>query len=158
MTTTWLVIADSARARILSYSSGNELQEVAELLHPASRSHEREMVTDRGGRVFDRQGPGRHAMSENVSPKQHEAWKLCNELAAELDTARAKNLFDRLVLVAAPSFLGGLRKALPAPTLRTVVCELDQDLVKFDVNQIREHLPPDALDYSESSKHRHQGG
>ena len=82
-----------------------------ELLHPESRAHQRELTTDRPGRAFDSKGPGRHAVSGgSVSPKEHEASKLCSELADEIETARVQGRFDRLVLVATPSFLGELRK------------------------------------------------
>jgi hypothetical protein len=82
MTNTWIVVADSARARIFKpVRQGRALEQVDELLHPASRSHERQLTTDRPGRSFDSEGPGRHAMSESVSPKEHEAWKLSKKLA-----------------------------------------------------------------------------
>jgi protein required for attachment to host cells len=84
-------------------------------------------------------------MSESVSPKEHEAWKLCKELADEIETARVQERFDRLVLVAAPSFLGELRKTLSDPTARLVVAELDKNLAQMDTQDILQHLPAGLL-------------
>lgn len=141
MTTTWIVVADSANARILQPSdNGRELQEIKTLVHPASRAHERELTTDRPGRSFDRFGPGRHAMSEIVSPKQHEAWKLCKALAETIETARSRGEFDRLILVADPPFLGALRKTLSAPTRRLVSHEVDKNIADMEARDIWKRL------------------
>jgi len=84
MAETWIVVADSARARIFEPAKqGRALNLVQEFLHPTSRAHEREIAPDHPlGRTFDIEGPGRHALSQSVSPKEHEAWKLCKHLAA----------------------------------------------------------------------------
>lgn len=138
---TWVIVADSSRARVLQLAKkGRELQEIKTLVHPESRSHERELTTDRPGRSFDRMGPGRHAMSETVSPKQHEAWKLCKELAGEIETARSRSEFDRLVLVAAPPFLGALRKTLSDTTLRLTTHEVGKNMAEMPARDILRRL------------------
>ena len=143
----WIVVADSARARIFApvVRHGLDLEQVTEILHPESRSHTRALTTDRPGRTFDSEGPGRHGMSESVSPKEHEAWKLCKELADEIETARAQERFDRLVLVAAPAFLGELRKTLSDQSARLVVSELDKNLAQMNTQDILKHLPAEVL-------------
>lgn len=150
MAKTWIVVSDSARARIFAASStGNgqekRLEKIQERVHASSRSHERELASDARGRAFDSEGPGRHAMSEKVSPKEHEAWKLCKELADEIERSRAKGEFDRLVLVAAPAFLGELRKKLSEPTRRCVVKEVDKDLAGMSPADISRHVSGDFL-------------
>jgi len=145
MPRTWVVVADSARAEIFNVAEdGATLRRLKELSHPLARLHERDIVADAPGRVLDREGIGRHAMSESVSPKEHEAWKLCNEVADEIETARAQGRFNRLVIVAAPAFLGGLRKRLSAPTARLVAGEINKDLSGLPPDEIRAHLP-DAM-------------
>lgn len=149
MPATWVVVADSARARIFTVDTEDQrapLKQVKELLHPESRSHERDLTTDANGRTFDSEGPGRHAMSENVSPKKHEAWKLCRDLADDIEKARAQSRFNRLVLIAAPAFLGQLRKTLSPATARMVIREIDKDLAHMDESGIGNHLPSDVLD------------
>jgi len=150
MTATWIAVADSTRARIFKpVNKGQALEPVQELHHPGSRAHERELTTDRPGRTFDSKGPGRHALSESVSPKEHEAWKLCKALAGEIESARAQGTFDRLFLVAGPSCLGELRKMLSEPTARCIVNTLDKNLAHMDEQEIIQHLPAAALSHEE---------
>lgn len=50
MAGTWVVVADIARARIFTpVRKGQSLEQVKELLHPESRTHEWELATDRPG-------------------------------------------------------------------------------------------------------------
>lgn len=143
MAGTWIVVADSARARIFTpIRQGQALELVHERLHPGSRAHERELTTDRPGRTFDSEGPGRHAMSETVSPKEHEAWKLCHQLVEDIETARAQGRFDRLVLVAGPSFLGQLRKTLSDPAARLIANTVNKNLAQMEPPDILRHLAP----------------
>lgn len=142
MAGSWIIVADSSRARIFwPVQQGRALDQVAEFLNPAARAHERDLTTDRPGRTFDSEGPGRHAMSENVSPKQHEAWKLCKELADFIETARAQGRFDRLILVAGPALLGELRKTLSDHTSRLIVDTQDKNLSDMTAEEILKHLP-----------------
>jgi len=143
---TWVVVADSARARIFKPADqGKVLQLVKEYQNPAAQVHERDLATDRPGRTFERNGPGRHAMSESMSPKEHEAWKLSKHLTDEIESARMLALFDRLVIVAAPAFLGQLRKMLTPSAALLVVHELDKNLAQMEPREILTHLPEAAL-------------
>jgi protein required for attachment to host cells len=150
--TTWIAVADSTRAKIFTPAEkGQALEQVQELHHAGSRTHERELITDRPGRTFDSNGPGRHALSESVSPREHEAWKLCKELADEIESARAQGKFDRLFLVAGPSLLGELKKRLSEPTARLVVSTLDKNLAQLNEQELIQHLPPEALQQEKDS-------
>lgn len=152
MTATWILVADSVRARIFTpIKQGQALEQVQEWQHPSSRVHEHDLTTDKPGRTFDSQGPGRHAMSESVSPKDHEAWKLCKQVSDEIETARAQGRFDRLVLVAAPSFLGELRKTLSEQSMRLVQGALDKNLSKMDAHQLIKHLPASVLQHGSTA-------
>lgn len=143
---TWIVVADSARARIFE-SSGktDDLRLAKDLEHPASQAHERDLITDRPGRTFDSNGPGRHAMSESVSPKEHESAKFCKTLSDAIEHARNEQAFDRLVIVAAPAFLGQLRKMLSASAAQLVTLEIDKNLAQMDEQDILAHLPTGLL-------------
>jgi hypothetical protein len=72
MATKWVVVAESSR--VLAFQqAGLAMEELEGLMHPASRAHERDLISDRPGRSFDSFGSGRHAMEEEVSLKQREA-------------------------------------------------------------------------------------
>lgn len=152
MASTWIAVADSTRARIFKpVKKGHALEQVQELYHAGSRAHGRELITDKPGRTFDSEGPGRHALSESVSPREHEAWKLCKELADTIETARAQGRFDKLILMAGPSLLGELRKMLSEPTARLVVSTLDKNPAHMDEQEILRHLPAGALQHENAS-------
>ena len=50
--------------------------------------------------------------------------------------------FDRLVLMAGPSFLGLLRAALSKPLRASLVAEVPKDLVHQGEDALRSHLTP----------------
>ena len=105
MATTWVIVADSARARVLEAESANgPLTEVDALVHPASRLHPQKITSDLPGRSFDRGGQGRHAMESQVDPRRHEQVRFATELAHYLGTARTEGRFERLVIIAGPAF------------------------------------------------------
>ncbi len=142
MKPTWVVVADSTRARILLADNAiGPLREIETLVHPESRLHEQELTTDLPGRTFDSGGQGRHAMSQPVDPKHQERIEFAKELAHHLDDARRRGELRQLIVVASPQVLGELRKALPPETARLVTYELDKNLAQMTVDEIRRHLP-----------------
>jgi protein required for attachment to host cells len=138
----WILVADSARARIFSVESATApLKPVEQLVHPESRLHDRDINADRPGRSFDSFGAGRHATGSEVSPKEQESMRFAKTVADRLNQGRVENRFRRLTIVADPRFLGQLRDCI-APEVAKLVCsEIDKDLSKADDAAIREHLP-----------------
>lgn len=145
MTNTWIIVADSAHARIFQAPpGGKKIEEIKTLVNPRSRVHERAITTDKPGRSFDRMGPGRHAMSDNGDVKEHEAAKLCKTLADAIEVARANGQFECLILVAAPHFLGTLRKTLSPPAMRCVAKQIDKHMTDLEANDIQRRLQADG--------------
>jgi len=142
MQKTWVLVADSARARFFSVKTPKgPLTELEDYVHPASRAHERDLVPDRPGRVRSHSTSQRHTLTPPTSAKDQEALDFAREIAARADTARLQGDFERLVLVAAPDFLGTLRKKLPAPTAKLVDRTIDKNLTQLSAAEIRRHLP-----------------
>jgi len=142
MKPTWILVADSSRARIFTTdSSTSPLQEIETLAHPESREHEQEMTSDLPGKHQNDTGIGAHGFQDEIEPKQQEMIRFANALANHLDEARKQNRFKQLLIVAAPSFLGLLRKELPEPTQKLVAFELDKNLTQHGPEDIRKHLP-----------------
>ncbi|MCK4704818.1 MAG: host attachment protein [Gammaproteobacteria bacterium] len=142
MNSTWLVVADSSRARVFTMESRRSpIHEIESIVHEQSRLHERDMTSDLPGRANGRMGAGGHAYQDEISPKAQESINFAREVANELDEARKSNKFKQLVLVAAPAFLGDLRHQLNAQTQKLVCFELAKNLSQLEAVDIRKHLP-----------------
>lgn len=140
----WVVVADSSRARIFQADSavGGSLQELDSLAHPEARLHAHELTSDLPGRAFDSSGQGgRHAMEQNLDPKENEALKFARQIADYLETAHTESKFTQLVLAAAPKFLGYLRHNLSTQVTGLVSQAIDKNLVQHTPANIRRHLP-----------------
>jgi protein required for attachment to host cells len=142
MTRTWVVVADSAVARVFVVpGNGEPMRELETFAHPEARLAVRELTSDLPGRAFDSVGGGRHGMQSKVGPKEQEAISFARFVADRIESGRTGHEYERLVLVAAPAFLGHLRAALDTDTRRLVAGELDHDYVKMGPADIRKHLP-----------------
>ena len=71
MKTTWVLVTDSSKARILATENPKEsLLELEVLDHPQGRQHAQELTTDLPGKAMDSSGKGRHAMGNTTEPKR----------------------------------------------------------------------------------------
>jgi len=142
MASTWVVVADRSAARIFKAATPTGgLDELESLVHPEGRMRAQDLTSDLPGRAFDSKGKGRHAMESEVGPRAHEAIAFARELAGRMAAARSRGEIERLVLVAAPEFLGLLREALGGGTRRLVEAEFALNLVKMTPAAIRSRLP-----------------
>ena len=141
----WIVVADAARARILSCTGRacQGLADVEALAHTESRFQNQDLVSDRPGRGWaSASGDGRHAFEEPTDPAQHERDRFARIVAERLKTAHYQGTFKHLVLVAAPSFLGALRDVLDRQVQQVVCAEVAKNVVKVDdPGTLRGYLP-----------------
>ncbi|WKE67006.1 host attachment protein [Gallaecimonas kandeliae] len=139
---TWVVVADSATARIFDVSDKGELQELETLAHPSSRLREKEISSDRSGMVRSHGGNAVYSVDADPHGRDHEAEVFAKEIGDKLESFRQGKAYGRLLLVAAPRFLGQLRSALSPATSALVSLSLDKELTRLLPGQIAEHLPP----------------
>lgn len=141
MTRVWVVAADNRRAKILETDTlMGSLTEIEDLVHPVARAHGRDLTSDRPGRSFDSRGQGRHAMEPETDVKRHEAEVFAKQVAERIELARSQGKFDQLVLIAAPQFLGLLRKSLSATTDGLVAKVVDKSVADLNATAIRKYL------------------
>lgn len=137
---TWVLVADGARARILSATGwGSGLAAVGETIE-GDRRPSREQGVERPGRVHDRSGPGRHAMEPKVDWHEFGKQQFAKQMAAHLNRAAQSKAFDRLVIVAPPKALGDLRAALDKRTSDLILAELAKDLTNVAEHDLAKHL------------------
>ena len=141
MCATCVVVAESSRARVFEMINPHTpLKELADMVHPQSRIHEQKLTSDRPGRTFDRHGQGHHAMEQEVGAKAQEVIVFAHQVAEYLRTNCGKKAYEKIIIIAAPEFLGQLRKKLDVETKERVVREIDKNIVQQDEAEIRKHL------------------
>jgi protein required for attachment to host cells len=144
MTTTWVVVAHQAGARIMEHRSGfgRNLTFVSETRNPDGRKRNREIDSDRAGETFTaaRGMTGRRAMHHEQTAHERVADNFARELADQIDRGRMEHRFEELILVAEPHFLGRLRHALTAPSLHKVKAAVTKDLAGVSWNDVAGHI------------------
>jgi len=149
-----IVVANQYEARFYDAAGPKApLRAAGRLLNPDARLHDRDLKSDRPGRVFApaSAGPGRrgaavhHAVGGKQRPQRQVAVAFARRVAAELAAAKKRREFDRLVLIVAPMFLGILRTALPKSLRSAVAAEVAKDLPRQTKKEIRAHVPLPAL-------------
>lgn len=123
-----VVIADVAQARILHFFRDEKrLVECSTLINKEGTTPERDLTTDTAGRAFDRVGAGRHAIHD-ADARLHGAQAFAKQVAKEMDRQCETGRVSRIIIAAAPKFLGLLRKALSRHCQRLVVATINKEL------------------------------
>jgi protein required for attachment to host cells len=136
----FVVVADSARARILRRSGQRltpQLLELERMECPDAHRHPRELTTDLTGRVNSgaslrgHYGPritARHGVNSDYDPRAAEVQRFARQLALRLERLARSERIERLVVIAEPRFLGLLREALSEPLRHVITREVPRNL------------------------------
>jgi protein required for attachment to host cells len=148
--TTWIIAADSSRARVLQVADReHKLVEIEDLLNPQARLQDRDLQTDGEPRFNGHGGVGRPGSSPTGGPGsdretkgavEHSVEVFAREIGQYLEKARNQHRFDRLHLVAPPKFLGALRKELGKEVEKLVEQEVPKDLSWFNTRELERYL------------------
>jgi protein required for attachment to host cells len=140
MATTWIVAADSSRARILQVTDPERLVEIEALTNPEGRLQNREINSDASGRFAGPDRPGGHSSGDEDHTVDHYNELFAKRVADYLDKARSDQRYERLVLVAAPKMLGQLRHELDKEVKKLVLDEVPKDLSWFNAREIERYF------------------
>ena len=140
MKTTWIVAADSSRARVLQVADRERLVEVESLTNPEGRLQNREINTDAKGRFAGPDRPGGHSSDDEERTVDHYNELFAKRVGDYLDKARTDQRYEQLVLVAPPKFLGALRKELGKEVEKLVEQEVPKDLSWFNTRELERYL------------------
>lgn len=134
--TTYIVVADAARARIFTREALTLTEE--SLVHAEGRLHEGDLVTDRpGADVHESSSTSARSSGEEGAASKHENELFAKQVASHLYNARVDNSLEKLIVVAPPKFLGLLRDKLDGPTQKLVIHTLSKDLSKASLTDIQ---------------------
>jgi len=131
----WILVANQSEARLLEYRGPHEeMKLLREIPHPQGRLKEQDLVSDRPGKEQRGSMKATHTYDPPVSAEEHETEVFAKHLADFLEKERAQNDFDNLALVAAPRFLGILRKSFSKSLDQKVSRAIPKDLPSTWVN------------------------
>ncbi|MDX1498602.1 MAG: host attachment protein [Woeseiaceae bacterium] len=140
---TWICACSASIARCWrSTARYGQWTLVAEIRDEVASRAERELVSDRPGRAFDRAGHGRHAMEPRTSARTQEKRRFAHRVAQAIDRAVGTGAASRIVLLAGPKFLGLLRDELGPEARAAVVFEAAKNLTALDAAAIRHYFTP----------------
>ena len=149
-----IVVANQGEAAFYDLVSRVDALHFKERLSdPLAHLHDRDFKSDRPGRVFDhaplaghrRGATAHHSTGGERRPRKHEAGVFARLIAEHLEQARRAGEFDRLVVMAAPAFLGLLRKVMADAVRTCIVGEVTKDLAHEPPDAIRAHVPQEAF-------------
>ena len=141
MHTVRVVVADESQARFFdAVGTSAKLKNVGTLGDPAARKQEHDLVSDRPGSAVG-SGGGHYGLTEKRSHQRMEVESFARLIVEKLEADSRAREFDEVAIIAAPRFLGTLRKALPPALRKLVKHEIHHDLVHRPESEIRAHLP-----------------
>lgn len=128
MSAYWVVVANASRVRIFEADANDSaMREIVDMANPASRLHESELISDHGG----------HGNYHEDAARQHQTEIFAHEVCDRLEHGRLDGSYRKLYLVAAPQFLGLLRKHMERPLHDVVQTEISKDLTTAEPARIR---------------------
>lgn len=140
MSNTWIVVADASRARFFTADKpAGPLNEFETLNNPEGRLHEGDLVTDRAGRGNN--GAARHGYNNPKDVKASTADRFAAEVCKHLEKGRNNHAFNKLYVMASPTFLGLMRKHQSDALRQLVADEKATDVTIQPPDKIRSHLP-----------------
>ncbi len=135
----WYVVADGARARIVTIVDGKVIAPLGEQFVGVNLKS-REINANRPGRGHESRGVVRHAKEAPTDPHRKAKADFVHDVADVLEHELSLHRYGELVLVAAPQTLGDLRSVLSETVRKTIVAEIDKDITHVPDHELGERL------------------
>jgi protein required for attachment to host cells len=133
----WIIVANESVAEFYAFDTDSRsLAKTFEIHNDTARTKTADLISDRAGRSFDSFGRGRHALSGEVSPRESAALRFVGVIVDWIVKANQQGRVANYALVAAPHFLGHLRKALRRTAIGDPYVTIDKDVVGHDIQKI----------------------
>ena len=135
----WIVAADSACARIFQGESlRGTWEEVEDLADPLVRHPTDDPPTGKPGLTTGVHGT--HRLQPKHSPREAADLAFARIVCDRVRRALDSNRIDAFCLVASPHFLGLLRQSMGEHLHKALLRDVDKDLTRHPVAEIRQHL------------------
>lgn len=143
MSNTWILVADTARARLFENSHRDDpLRPLGDFINPEARMPGRRSTHDHPPTVHESVGPARHSIEPHTTLRDRQRISFARELVDKLEQGRVSRRYDRLVLVAPPKFLGVLHQLIQEPLRQCIVGESARDITARSCTTIHERIAP----------------
>lgn len=145
---TWVAVVNRSEARLFEMNEKKGVPDknlilLKKLENPKGRLRNREINADRPGTFPSRFAFSRTNLVKKQSPTEHVAETFAKSISEELEKGQNDHLFDQLILVGEPSFLGKVKAALSKKTTNSVRSTLHKDLVNVPDHQIHTYIWPE---------------
>lgn len=141
MDTLWILNADETRGRIFTTNEFiGKLEEHIDLIHPEARLKEHALSHHTIGREKSNEITKGHGLNQKGALKEHHAEVFAKKVAQTIINADNQNQFKHLIIIAAPRFLGLLRKKLNANVLSKVFLEVNKELSHLTIHELKKHI------------------
>lgn len=144
---TWIVVVNRCEAKIfISDRRGNngEVQFVEKLENPRGRLKSIDINADRPGFVNSSSIHGGQLVKKQ-SPTDRVSEMFAKKVAAHLEEKRQQNVFEELVLIAPPQFLGKVRQNFSRELRECIVKEIPKDLAQTATSfELKERIWPEG--------------
>ena len=135
--TTWILVADSARARLFAATGeSGTLETLSESVCAEARQRTLDRGTDRPGRVQESANTAHHAMEPPTDPKVNEIKHFVKGIAQQLNEDVAAGKFARLIIAAPPQVLGYYRDHLSGAVKDKVLAEIPKSFAQLKSHEI----------------------
>jgi protein required for attachment to host cells len=152
----YVLIADNKTARVFEFNQQeNTFEKLAAFHNVELGRHERDLVSDRPGRMLDGASGIHHSYEPNDSARSRAAERWLKTIGTSLRSLLAGRPSDGLILVAAPRTLAGIRAGLPGSFRAKVRAEVQRNLVKQSQQELARSLQP-TLRAATASLRRHR--
>lgn len=137
---TLVLLADDEKARLCRNLGPYKGLEEIEDYSASVLEMERYENADRAGRNQAEPGTAYHSYDPEPSDEQKARKAFAELLIYELTVQFAKGGYDRLVVIAPPTMLGELRKAMPKKLKKLLVLDIPKDYLQLTLDEVVENL------------------
>ena len=138
----WYLVGQRAGARIFEQQGiAPELTLIHRFENPDGLLKTSELVSDHQGRSDSSDMHGGHnAVGEDEVQRKQVLEKFAHDIGTYLEKEAEQHMFQSLVLVAEPHFLGVVKKAIGKATSHLILESLVKDLVNISDHDMAAHL------------------
>lgn len=144
---TWIAVVNRCEARLYETNEKNGVSDkkltlVKRLENPKGRLKSSEINADRPGTSAISFAYSRTRLTKSQDPTDRVAQLFAKSISEELDRGANEHLYDKLILVSEPNFLGKVRAALTKKTANVVSETLHKDLIHVPDHDLPQFIWP----------------